>query len=127
MNKENKKFQIRTEVVKVIAPYNVTIPHIIKRLQDVDGNVRSMALRRCADIGPKSFKIVERQHVLKCGLAENNMKVKSVFVDNLLVKWLNAYNRNFLELLKALKLDADENDVITTERISKDVLNLMLR
>lgn len=86
-----------------------------------------MALRRCADIGPKSFKIVERHHVLKCGLSEDNKKVKQVFTENLLVKWLNAYNRNVVEFLKVLKLDADENDVITTEEICKDVMNLILR
>lgn len=86
-----------------------------------------MALRRCADIGPKSFKIVERQHVLKCGLGEENKKVKNVFVENLLVKWLNAYNQNYLEFLKGLKLDADENDFVTTEKISKDIINLILR
>lgn len=86
-----------------------------------------MALRRCADIGPKSFKIVERHHVLKCGLSEDNKKVKQVFTENLLVKWLNAYNRNVVEFLKVLKLDADENDVITTEEICKDIMNLILR
>lgn len=120
-------FQIRAETVKVIAPYSLTIPHVIKRIQDVDPRVRIMALRRCADIGPKSFKIVERQQVLKCGLSEDHKKVKDVFMDNLLIKWLNAYNRNFVEFLKALKLDADENDVIMTEKISKDVMNLLLR
>lgn len=85
-----------------------------------------MALRRCADIGPKSFKIVERQHVLRCGVNEENKKVKNVFVDNLLVKWLSAYNHNYIEFLKAVKLDADENDIITTEKISKDIMKVIL-
>lgn len=114
-------------MVKVLAPYNITIPLILKRIQDIDTNVRIMAFRRCADIGPKSFKIVERQHILRCGLNEKNSKVHGVFINNLLVKWLRAYDQNCIDFIKALKLDADEKDIISTEKISKDIMNLIFR
>lgn len=122
-----KSFQIRAETIKHIAPTAVTLPHILKRLRDVDGNVRTIAFKRCADIGPKPLKIVERQQVLECGLKEQIKHVKNVFVENLLVKWLNAYEQNYIDFLKAIKLDADENDVSTSERVSKDIMKLILR
>lgn len=88
--------------------------------------MRLNALRRCADLGPKHFKIVERQFIIKCGLSETQQKVKKGFVDNLLMKWLGVYNGNFIEFLRSVKLDADENDITNTEEISKDVLKLFL-
>ncbi|CAG9817626.1 unnamed protein product [Phaedon cochleariae] len=117
---------VRAEIVKTIAPYIGTIPQIVKRLRDVDPTVRIIAFRRCADLGPKYFKIVERQHILKCGLCENHPKAKKVFMENLLVKWLNAYGENYVEFLKALKLDGDESDIANTQEISKRIMTVLL-
>ncbi|XP_072382849.1 condensin complex subunit 3-like isoform X2 [Diabrotica undecimpunctata] len=118
---------IRAEVVKNIAPYNISIPQIVNRLRDIDPNVRIAAVRKCADLSPKSFKILERQHILTCGITEDNPKVKNVFIENLLPKWLNTYQNNYILFLNALKLDADENDISNTEKITKDLFELWLR
>uniref|UniRef100_A0A6P7FVC2 Uncharacterized protein LOC114334577 n=1 Tax=Diabrotica virgifera virgifera TaxID=50390 RepID=A0A6P7FVC2_DIAVI len=118
---------IRVEVVKNIAPYNISIPQIVNRLRDIDQNVRIAAIRKCADLSPKSFKILERQHILTCGITENIPKVKNVFIENLLPKWLNAYQNNYILFLNALKLDADENDISNTEKLTKDLFELWLR
>ncbi|CAH1100124.1 unnamed protein product [Psylliodes chrysocephalus] len=117
---------IRNEVVKIIAPNSITVPQIIKRIRDTDHFVRMSAFRRCADIGPKSIKIIERQHILECGLAESNPKVKNVFIENLLPKWLQVYENDYINFLKGLKMDACESDITNTENITKDVINLLL-
>ncbi|XP_056629593.1 condensin complex subunit 3-like isoform X2 [Diorhabda sublineata] len=119
--------QIRVEVVKNIAIYNISVLQIVNRLRDVDSNVRITAFRRCADLGPRLFKIFERQHILMCGLSESVPKVRNVFIENLLPKWLNTYENNYITFLNALKLDADENDIVNTEKITKDVLNLLFK
>ncbi|KAJ8975351.1 hypothetical protein NQ317_000279 [Molorchus minor] len=113
---------IRKEVVKLIAPNAVTISKISERISDVDSHVRIAAYKRCSDIGPMLFKIIARQQILKCGFNETNKSAKNVFMENLLPKWLTAYNGNFLSLLAGIKLDADENDILNTEEISKQVM-----
>lgn len=105
----------------------MTIPHILKRLSDVDPNVRMMAVKKCADLGPKCFKIFERQNILKSILSEDHKRVKNVGKNYLLVKWYNEYQNSLIDFLNAIKLDADEYDNILTEKISKDVIKLMFR
>ncbi|KAG5878423.1 hypothetical protein JTB14_002506 [Gonioctena quinquepunctata] len=116
---------IRAEVVKSIAPSRATLPHIVNRLKDVEGNVRLMVFRRCANLGPIYFKIVQRQFIIRCGVSENVPKIKKTFRNYLLSKWLDAFEDNYGVFLKALKLDADENDIVITEDVSRDVMNLL--
>lgn len=122
-------FQIRAEVVKIIAPakvHNVAM-HIKDRLRDVDHNVRSQTFKRIGELSPRFFRIIDRQDIMKSGIIESNEIAKKSFTDYLLPKWLNFYERNFILLLNSLKFDAEEADLITTEEISKDVLNIYLR
>ncbi|XP_023312044.1 condensin complex subunit 3 isoform X1 [Anoplophora glabripennis] len=115
---------IRKEVVKRIAPNSVTISKISERIRDVDGHVRVAAYSRCADIGPRLFKIITRQQILQCGFNDDSEQVRTVFLEKLFPKWLSAYNDNFLEFLRSLKLDADENDIINTQKISEKVMEV---
>ncbi|KAG5897975.1 hypothetical protein JTB14_013549 [Gonioctena quinquepunctata] len=62
---------------------------------------------------------------MRCGLIETLPKIKKKFRDNLLCKLLDAYEDNYGVFLKALKLDADENDIVITEDISREVMNLL--
>lgn len=101
--------------------------HIKDRLRDVDHNVRSQTFKRIGELSPRFFRIIDRQDIMKSGIIESNEIAKKSFTDYLLPKWLNFYERNFILLLNSLKFDAEEADLITTEEISKDVLNIYLR
>lgn len=85
------------------------------------------AYSRCADIGPRLFKIITRQQILQCGFKDDNKQVRTIFLENLLPKWLIAYNNNFLDFLSGLKLDADEDDIINTQEVSKQVMEVFFR
>lgn len=107
-----------------VAPNAITLTKIKERVLDVEAHVRIAAFQRCADIGPKSFKIVERQSILSSGFSESNKQVRKVFIGNLLPKWLTYYNGNYLQFLSALKLDADEHDIEVTASLSRQVMEV---
>ncbi|XP_019880446.2 condensin complex subunit 3 isoform X2 [Aethina tumida] len=115
---------VRREVVMRVAPNAITLTKIKERVLDVEAHVRIAAFQRCADIGPKSFKIVERQSILSSGFSESNKQVRKVFIGNLLPKWLTYYNGNYLQFLSALKLDADEHDIEVTASLSRQVMEV---
>ncbi|CAH1964911.1 unnamed protein product [Acanthoscelides obtectus] len=118
---------IRREVMRRIAPYVGSAPYILRHLRDVDANVRLQAFKRVADMGPKMFKIYERQDILTSGLNETNEKVKKSFQENLLIKWLNAYEGDFIKFLDSIKIDADEMDMLKTQHISKRLMDIYFR
>ncbi|KAJ8943244.1 hypothetical protein NQ318_009935, partial [Aromia moschata] len=104
---------IRKVVVRKIAPTASTIPKIFARISDVDYNVRIAAYEKCADIGPAPFKIFMRQKILENGFHEGNKRVKNILMETLLPN--------------ALRLDADENDILNSEEISKQVMEAFFR
>nr|CAH7752692.1 unnamed protein product [Callosobruchus chinensis] len=118
---------VRREVVKRIAAYIGSAPYIMRHLRDVDANVRLQAFKRCADMGPKLFKIYERQDILMCGLNETHEKVRKSFQEDLLIKWLNAYEGDFIKLLNSIKIDAEETDMLKTQHISKSIMDIYFK
>nr|CAI5868463.1 unnamed protein product [Callosobruchus analis] len=118
---------VRREVVKRIAAYIGSAPYIMRHLRDVDANVRLQAFKRCADMGPKLFKIYERQDILMSGLNETHESVRRSFQEDLLIKWLNAYEGDFIKLLNSIKIDAEETDMLKTQHISESIMDIYFK
>ncbi|CAH1133406.1 unnamed protein product [Ceutorhynchus assimilis] len=119
---------VRREVVKNIALTGISFSHIYKRTRDTDASVRRAAFSRMADIDPtRHLRITQRQYILKSGILETNQCTKKLFSELLLAKWLTAYNGNYIEFLKGIKLDADENDIRDTEKLSGQIMEFFLK
>ncbi|VEN41603.1 unnamed protein product [Callosobruchus maculatus] len=118
---------VRAEVVKRIAGYVGSVPYIMRHLRDVNANVRLQAFKRCADMGPKLFKICDRQDILMCGLNETEMRVRKLFQEELLIKWLNAYEGDFIKLLNSIKIDAEETDMLKTQHIGRSIMDVYFK
>ncbi|KAF5285559.1 hypothetical protein FQR65_LT13193 [Abscondita terminalis] len=114
--------QVRKEVVESLAVVPTFIPKMIERVRDSDYNVRLSAYKKCSLIGPKLITIANRRLIINSGFTEEHVAVRKVFLEDTLPKWLNIYNGDFVQLLKALKYDAYEEDLAETELISKKVL-----
>ncbi|KAL3272671.1 hypothetical protein HHI36_014135 [Cryptolaemus montrouzieri] len=120
--------EVRKAVVKHIAPHPQSYAKIRERLTDTDVGVRQAAYTKWADINPRLFlKIVDRNFILTCAFSDSNKKIQNILNEKLLPKWLISYGGNHLDLLKALKLDADENDLKNFENLCVQVMNVFLK
>ncbi|KAK9888126.1 hypothetical protein WA026_000397 [Henosepilachna vigintioctopunctata] len=120
--------EVRKAVISLVAPHPQSFAKIRERLNDIDINVRQAAYTKWADTNPKLYlKIVDRNFILTCGFADNYKKINQIVTEKLLPKWLTAYQGNYLDLLKALKLDADENDIKNFEDLCSNVMDVFLK
>ncbi|KRT78380.1 HEAT domain-containing protein, partial [Oryctes borbonicus] len=116
---------VRKAVVESIAPCRGTFLHIITRLRDVDGTVRASTYTKLLKVSPKIISIVNRQTILMNGFTENNEALQKKFKNVLLTKWLDVYENNVIEFMRALKLDANEEDLKQTEEIYELLLPII--
>lgn len=76
------------------------------------------AFKRCGDLGATYFRIVDRIQIFKCGFYDSDHKVRHVFLDYLLPKWLTNYKGNFLNLMGAIMLSSFEDDAAEWSELS---------
>ncbi|XP_018322189.1 condensin complex subunit 3 [Agrilus planipennis] len=118
---------VRKHVVEVVGISGQTVSKILEKLRDVDAAVRVASYERCLIIEPKYMKIEQRQTVIHSGFKEDNKRVKNSFLNKLLPKWLSCYNGDYLQLLKAVKLDAYETDFEMTEFLNTNLLEVFFK
>lgn len=119
--------QVRKEVVLKMAPTLMTAARIVERIRDVNEAVRHAAFLKCAQMGPKLIRIIDRRAILLQGFVEEVEKVKNIFEKHFLPKWLHFYNGNFIEFIKSINLDADENDMQQTAYLSEKIMQVLFR
>lgn len=73
------------------------------------------------------MRIIDRIVILGNGFNEENKMVRKTFLEVLIPKWLSAYNGDFLKLINAIKLDADEHDIKLTASVSEKVLEVLFK
>ncbi|GLV34023.1 Chromosome associated protein G [Carabus blaptoides fortunei] len=119
----DKEPKIRAEIVGCVYITNESIPILICRCRDIDENVRLSVFKRLANISVKILTIEQRHSALKNGLNDRSQNVKNSVSHKLLPAWLNLYDNDYLTMLKALQLDATDEDIKNTISISEMVLN----
>lgn len=118
---------MRKEIVSSIHASAHTIPKIVERVRDTDHKVRLEVYKRCAQMGPRILKLSDRQHLLDAGFHEGHANVRQYFVEQMLPRWLTSYNGSLVALLNALKLDASEEDIRSTETLWEKVLKELFK
>ncbi|KAJ8969400.1 hypothetical protein NQ317_010308, partial [Molorchus minor] len=103
---------VRQLCIENIAARKDVIGHILSRTTDIDANVRLAAFRRLSHFA-KYLKTVLK-------------KIKTFVSTPLINAWLEEYNGNILELLKSIRLDADEKDIEKTAVLYKYILTAFL-
>lgn len=118
---------MRKAVINHIAPHPQSFSKLRTRLTDSDLGVRLAAYAKFADVNPKLFlKIIDRNIILTTGLADSNKKIRNLLVEKLLPKWLSHFEGNYLLFFRALRLDADENDINNFEKLCTELLEIFL-
>lgn len=110
-----------------MGPSGLTVSRIKERVRDPDISVRVEAFKKCAEIGPKMFRIVDRQFVLISGFNETNKQARNMFEEYLLPKWITSYNGDFLDFFKAFKLDADWKDIQRMDETSRKLIQVLFK
>ncbi|XP_045477809.1 condensin complex subunit 3-like isoform X2 [Harmonia axyridis] len=119
--------EVRKVVINYIAPHPQSYSKIRMRLSDTDLGVRQAAYAKLADTNPKLYlKIIDRNIILTSGLADTNKKIKHILTEKLLPKWLSHFEGNYLLFFRALRLDADENDINNFEKLCSKLSNILL-
>jgi condensin complex subunit 3 len=114
--------KVRQAAITAIAKKLPIISNIIDRLQDNDEKVRRHTYMQMAGFPVKSYKIVDRIKILTAGLHDRSEMVKKAVYNMLLPKWITAYDNDYAEFIKAIKIDSSDADMISFRTLAQDAL-----
>ncbi|XP_044749258.1 condensin complex subunit 3-like isoform X2 [Coccinella septempunctata] len=124
---EHDRFaKVRRLCVSKVALRKDVIPILLSKLRDVDIAVRLAAFNRLTKI-PRSLKIEQRRLVLLSASLDTSGKVTSYVESTMLPAWLQHFDDNFHTFMKAIRLDANESDVKTTNTICEFILRTLFK
>lgn len=113
---------VRQAVLKSIGRNAITVPIILERLWDVDDRVRRRTYLQMSSHPVKSYKVAQRLQLLEQGLNDHCESVRKIVHGVLLPQWHQSYNKQYLSLISALKLDANQEEVQRFVKTSKQAL-----
>lgn len=119
--------KVRQSVITAIAKKITTIPYVIERLRDNDEKVRRHTYLQMASYPVKSYKIRDRINIMNAGLYDRSDMVKKAVNNVLLPNWLAAYDNEFVDYIKAIKLDASDVDLNKFRNLAQDALNAVFK
>lgn len=114
--------QVRQAILKSIGRNTLTVPIILERLWDVDERVRRTTYLQMSSHPVKNYKVAQRLMLLEQGLNDHSESVRKIVQGVLLPQWLQSYNKQYLKLISALKLDANAEEIQRFVKITKKAL-----
>lgn len=119
--------RVRQAAITAIAKKVSIMPHILDRFRDNDEKVRRHTYLQMASFSVKSYKIADRIKILKAGLYDRSEMVKKTVVNLLLPNWVAAYDYNYIDFIKAFKIDTCESDLLDFRSLTHDTLNAVFK
>ncbi|XP_055374016.1 condensin complex subunit 3 isoform X2 [Condylostylus longicornis] len=119
--------KVRMAVISSIGRNFNTIPYILERLWDIDEKVRRHTYLNMSSYPVRSYKVAQRLTFLEQGLNDRSDMVKKVVSSVMLPQWLESYNKDYIELISALKLDANEAEIDRFRKTAKLALKEMFK
>lgn len=111
--------KVRQAVITAIAKKIVNMPSILERLHDVDEKVRRHTYLQMASFSVKMYKIADRITILSTGLNDRSDSVKKAVSNILLYNWVGVYDYDYAELIRAVKLDSCEKDLVKFRKLAE--------
>lgn len=118
---------VRQAVITAVARNYHTLPYILERLWDTDEHVRRHTYLQMSSYPVKSYKVVQRCVILEQGLNDHSESVRKVVTGILLPQWVQSYNKNYISLIAALKLDANETEFKRFMKIVRQALPVVFK
>jgi condensin complex subunit 3 len=119
--------KVRQAVITAIAKKHSVFPQILERLLDTDDKVRRHTYLQMSSCPVKSYKIVDRIKFLIYGLNDRSEIVKKVVHNILLPNWIAAYDNDYAEFVKAIKLDANDSELISFRDLAQKALSAIFK
>ncbi|GLV46020.1 Chromosome associated protein G [Carabus blaptoides fortunei] len=119
--------QVRKAVIRCMGITGCTIHALLRRCRDVDYSVRCATYDRLSKLNIRMVKIEHRQYLLSLGLNDVHKKVLKHVKEVLISNWLSNCNGDYFELVKSLRLDADEKDWTRTGEIVEQTLKAIFK
>lgn len=119
--------KVRQTAITAIAKKLPVFPAIIDRLQDNDEKVRRHTYLQMASVPVKSYKIVDRIKFLAAGLHDRSEMVRKAVNNVFLPNWIAAYENDYTEFVRAIKLDASDKELIKFRALAQDVLSVIFK
>lgn len=110
---------VRQAVITAIGRNLHTVPFILERFWDVDDKVRRHAYLHMCSYSVRSYKVAQRLTFLEQGINDHSPMVRKVVVNVLIPSWLESYNKNYIDFVGALKLDANDKDIERFRKTAK--------
>lgn len=120
------KAMVRRTLIQCMCPVSRTVELILKFCLDKDNSVRLAAYSKIGKVPVKLLKIVQRQFYLRTAFSSENDMIKKIVTVKVLPQWVSFYG-NYCEFLKALKLNATEEDFKQTTLLVENVLGVMFK
>lgn len=119
--------RVRMAAITAIAKKLAIMPQIIERLHDNDEKVRRHTYMQMASFAVKSYKIADRIKIMRAGLYDRSDFVKKAVNNMLLPNWVAAYDHNYADFIRAFKMDASDEDLISFRDLAQDALTVILK
>lgn len=118
---------VRQTIIKLFACDTLTLPIILKRLLDVDEGVRHTALLKLSHYPVEDYKVEERVMLLEQCLNDDSECVRNTMQSVLLPQWLQSYNKKYMKLIFALKMDQHPKEIQHFMEITKKILFILFK
>lgn len=119
--------KVRQAAITAIAKKLPIFPHILERLHDNDEAVRRHTYLQMSSVPVKAYKIADRISILEAGLYDRSDMVKKAVNNILIPNWTAAYENNFTEFIKAIKLDSSDAELLKFRNLAQDALNAIFK
>lgn len=119
--------KVRMTVITAIAKKLNLMPIIIDRLQDIDEKVRRHVYLQMASFPVKTYRIIDRIAFLEAGLNDRSEKVAEVLANVFLPNWITAYDGNYAELIKAIKMDSNDKELTNFRGLAEKALEVLFK
>lgn len=116
---------VRQCIISCMGRNYLTVPHIIKRLWDVDEKVRRHTYINMCNYPVRSYKVSQRLTLLERGLNDSSENVRKNVIKYMLKAWVESYQQNYIQLIAALKLDSNEEEIIRFRRVARQMLQVI--
>ncbi|XP_031355984.1 condensin complex subunit 3-like isoform X2 [Photinus pyralis] len=120
------EFQVRKVCIEKVHVRREVVAALVSRTRDVHGDVRLAAFKRLSKL-VKILKISDRHTVLINGFLDHSKDVVNYVSNQFVVEWLNEYDNDYLNLLRALWMDFIEKHIVESTRVIELVLKALFR
>lgn len=119
--------KVRQAAITAIAKKLSTMSNVLDRLQDNDEKVRRHTYLQMASFPVKLYQIADRIKIMLAGLFDRSEIVKKAVNNILLPNWISAYENDYAEFIKAIKLDSSDSELLKFRSLAQEALNAIFK